>query len=102
MATLLTTKDLQALIHVDKSTIYRMAEDGRLPAIKVGRQWRFPADGIQALLGNGVVPQTPSGPASSGAVGLAALLVPEAAQAVQEQMDKKKKADSEGSEKEAP
>ena len=28
--TLLTTKDLQALIHVDKSTIYRMA--GRRPS----------------------------------------------------------------------
>jgi excisionase family DNA binding protein len=42
--TLLTTKDVQGLIKVDKSTIYRMAEAGRLPAIKVGRQWRFPAD----------------------------------------------------------
>jgi excisionase family DNA binding protein len=52
--TLLTTKDLQELIHVDKSTIYRMAEDGRLPAIKVGRQWRFPADQVAELLGDGV------------------------------------------------
>ena len=36
--TYLTTKDLQDLIRVDKSTIYRMAEDGRIPAVKVGRQ----------------------------------------------------------------
>ena len=43
-ARLLTTRDLQELINVDRSTIYRMAEDGRLPAIKVGRQWRFPQD----------------------------------------------------------
>ena len=42
MTTYLTAKDLQDLIRVDKSTIYRMAEDGRLPAVKVGRQWRFP------------------------------------------------------------
>jgi excisionase family DNA binding protein len=49
-ATLLTTKDVQALINVDKSTIYRMAEDGRIPAIKVGRQWRFPADEIERWL----------------------------------------------------
>ena len=42
MATPLTTGDLQGLIKVDKPTIYRMAEGGRLPAIKVGRQWRFP------------------------------------------------------------
>jgi excisionase family DNA binding protein len=49
--TFLTTKDLQDLIRVDKSTIYRMAEDGRIPAIKVGRQWRFPAEAVQAWLG---------------------------------------------------
>ncbi len=48
--TLLTTKDLQALINVDKSTIYRMAESGRIPAVKVGRQWRFPAEEIDRWL----------------------------------------------------
>ena len=47
---MLTTKDLQQLLHVDRSTIYRMAESGRLPAIKVGRQWRFPADRINRWL----------------------------------------------------
>ncbi len=38
------------MLHVDRSTVYRMAEDGRLPAIKVGRQWRFPAAQIESLL----------------------------------------------------
>ena len=38
------------LLGVDRSTVYRMAEDGRLPAVKVGRQWRFPADRIEAVL----------------------------------------------------
>jgi excisionase family DNA binding protein len=47
----LTTRDLQDLIRVDKSTIYRMADAGRLPAIKVGRQWRFPKEAIMAWLG---------------------------------------------------
>ena len=54
--TYLTARDVQDLIRVDRSTIYRMAESGRLPAIKVGRQWRFPADAVQAWLeasGNG-------------------------------------------------
>lgn len=79
---LLTTKDLQALIHVDKSTIYRMAEDGRLPAIKVGRQWRFPADAIDAMLGDraATAPSPPTG--GRPATGLASILAPEAAQAV--------------------
>ncbi|MDH3251066.1 MAG: helix-turn-helix domain-containing protein, partial [Acidimicrobiia bacterium] len=47
---MLTTKDLQQLLHVDRSTIYRMAESGQLPAMKVGRQWRFPADRIDRWL----------------------------------------------------
>ena len=46
----LTARDVQELIRVDRSTIYRMAESGRLPAIKVGRQWRFPADAIEEFL----------------------------------------------------
>ncbi|HAX82378.1 MAG TPA: hypothetical protein DCY40_07425 [Actinobacteria bacterium] len=51
MVTYLTAKDIQELIRVDKSTIYRMAEDGRLPAVKVGRQWRFPEDAVLGWLG---------------------------------------------------
>jgi excisionase family DNA binding protein len=51
MATFLSTQEMQDLIGVDRSTIYRMAEDGRLPAVKVGRQWRFPADRVAAQLG---------------------------------------------------
>ena len=48
MADMLTSKDMQTLLQVDRSTIYRMAEAGRLPAIKVGKQWRFPGDLVQS------------------------------------------------------
>ncbi len=51
--TLLTALEVQHLLHIDRSTIYRMAEDGRLPAIRVGRSWRFPAERIDAMLGAG-------------------------------------------------
>lgn len=54
--TYLTTKDLQELIRVDKSTIYRMAEDGRIPAVKVGRQWRFPEKAVREMLGQTTEP----------------------------------------------
>lgn len=50
MADLLTAQQMQKLLHVDRSTIYRMADDGRLPAIKVGRQWRFPATEVAGWL----------------------------------------------------
>ncbi len=37
-----TTRELQSFLHVDRTTIYRMADSGRLPGVKVGSQWRFP------------------------------------------------------------
>ena len=48
MSDMLTAKEMQNLLQVDRSTIYRMAEAGRLPAIKVGKQWRFPADEVDS------------------------------------------------------
>ncbi len=50
MGDMLTAKDVQALLQVDRSTVYRMAEAQRLPAVKVGRQWRFPAEQIEKWL----------------------------------------------------
>ena len=47
---LLTATQVQNILHVDRSTVYRMAESGRVPAIRVGEQWRFPADEILALV----------------------------------------------------
>lgn len=46
---LLTALEVQELLHIDRSTVYRMADDGRLPSIRVGRARRFPADAIRAL-----------------------------------------------------
>lgn len=50
MQDLLTTRDLQAILNVDRSTIYRMAESGRVPAVKVGGQWRFPRQQVDVWL----------------------------------------------------
>lgn len=41
MTDLLTTKQVQDLLRVDRTTIYRMVEGGQLPALRVGKQWRF-------------------------------------------------------------
>jgi excisionase family DNA binding protein len=47
---LLTTRQLQDLLQVDRVTIYRMLNDGRLRGFKVGGQWRFPQREIEAWL----------------------------------------------------
>ena len=52
----MSAESVQSLLGIDKSTVYRMAQDGRLPAIKVGRQWRFASEAIQNLLGGMGVP----------------------------------------------
>lgn len=80
---LLTTKQVQELFKVDRSTIYRMAEDGRLPAVKVGRQWRFPQDHVESLLGQpGDTSPTVVAQPDSAAVALEAVLPADTAQAV--------------------
>jgi excisionase family DNA binding protein len=47
---LLTTRQLQDLLQVDRVTIYRMLDDGRLRGFKVGGQWRFSRREIEAWL----------------------------------------------------
>lgn len=51
MNELLTTKQLQDLLKIDRITVYRMLNDGRLKGVKIGNQWRFPQSEIDRLLG---------------------------------------------------
>ena len=50
MDDLLTTRQLQNLLQLDRVTIYRMLNAGRLPGFKVGGQWRFRRREIEKLL----------------------------------------------------
>jgi excisionase family DNA binding protein len=47
---LLTTRELEELLQLDRVTIYRMVKEGELPALRVGGQWRFSSDAIDAWL----------------------------------------------------
>lgn len=49
---LLTTRQLEQLLQVDRITIYRMLDDGRLKGFKVGGHWRFPRAELEAWLRN--------------------------------------------------
>ena len=50
MDDLITTKQLMELLRVDRTTIYRMLNDGRLPGMRVGGQWRFQRQTIEKWL----------------------------------------------------
>lgn len=49
MRELLTARQVQQLLRIDRSTVYRMAADGRLPSVRVGKQLRFSADELEGL-----------------------------------------------------
>jgi excisionase family DNA binding protein len=39
--TLLNVKQVAQYLQLKESTIYSWAQDGKIPAIKIGRTWRF-------------------------------------------------------------
>ena len=50
MSGLLTTRQVQNLLQIDRTTVYRMLKDGRLTGVKLGKQWRFSKSEIDDLL----------------------------------------------------
>jgi len=50
MDKLLTLYELAEYLKLNKFTIYRMVENGKLPAIRVANQWRFKEKDIDSWL----------------------------------------------------
>jgi excisionase family DNA binding protein len=49
----LTAEEVAGYLKVDIMTIYRLAKDGRIPASKIGHQWRFHKQEIDEWFKNG-------------------------------------------------
>ena len=45
----LTTRQVQNILKIDRITIYRMLQDGRLKGVKIGSQWRFTRQEVERL-----------------------------------------------------
>src|SRR5689334_18777783 len=65
----LTTEEVLDYLHVNLRTVYRLIKAGKIPAVRVGRQWRFRKRDIDAWLdsqrprgGAGRTPQPAPGP----------------------------------------
>lgn len=50
MYELMVLEEVANYLRLSKDTIYRMANAGRLPASKVGNQWRFRKEDVDAWL----------------------------------------------------
>lgn len=67
MDSLMTLEEVAAYLRLSKDTVYRMAQTGKIPASKVGNQWRFRREEVEAWLeqhknlpGDGTGEDTPS------------------------------------------
>ena len=50
MEEVLTLAEASKYLKVNKYTIYRLAQKGRIPAFKVGKIWRFKRDKIEVWM----------------------------------------------------
>jgi excisionase family DNA binding protein len=48
--TFLTTEEVLEYLHINLRTVYRLIKAGKIPAVRVGRQWRFRKRDIDAWL----------------------------------------------------
>jgi len=49
----LTTEEVLDYLHINLRTVYRLIKAGKIPAVRVGRQWRFRKRDIDAWLSGG-------------------------------------------------
>ena len=48
----LTLEQIAEYLQMSTSSIYKMAQDGKIPAYKVGRQWRFKKEDVDRWVTN--------------------------------------------------
>ena len=50
MGKILKTKELAEYLKLTKVTVYKYANQGKIPGFKIGKSWRFDQDKIDQLL----------------------------------------------------
>ena len=49
---IMTIEELSVYLKIAKSTLYKLAQEGKLPGQKVGRHWRFHKETIDQWISN--------------------------------------------------
>ena len=65
--TFLTTEEVLDYLQVNLRTVYRLIKAGKIPAVRVGRQWRFKREDLDAWLDSQRTRRRPGAPASTPA-----------------------------------
>jgi excisionase family DNA binding protein len=50
MKEVLTAKDVAKLLRLNKITVYKYANEGKIPGVLIGNRWRFDRAQIEGLL----------------------------------------------------
>ncbi|MCF8127224.1 MAG: helix-turn-helix domain-containing protein [Deltaproteobacteria bacterium] len=53
MPKIMTTKEIAKYLKLHEITICKYAAEGKIPAIRIGRVWRFDKDAIDRWIGGG-------------------------------------------------
>lgn len=48
-----TLDEVAEILKVTKRTLYNYVKEGKLPAVKMGKYWRVPAESLQAFISTG-------------------------------------------------
>lgn len=66
----MTVKEVASMLRVSQQTLYKMIEQGEIPALRIGTQWRFERERVVAWIqqgGSTSQPDTPPEPADEAA-----------------------------------
>ena len=50
---IMTVAEVADYLRLNEATVYRLAQQGKIPGVKFGRQWRFKKEAIDQLLEEG-------------------------------------------------
>lgn len=56
--TVMGIEDVGNYLNISKSTVYKLAQEGKIPGQKVGKQWRFLRSAVDKWLSEGKTGQT--------------------------------------------
>ena len=51
---IMTMDELAEYLKISKSTLYKLAQDNKLPGQKIGKRWRFHKDAVDAWVKHGL------------------------------------------------
>ena len=57
MDNVLSVRDVALFLKINEQTVYRLARCGKIPARKIGKQWRFSRAEIEAMVRGMRVPE---------------------------------------------